>query len=547
MTLRKCLSVLALLPLASAARAQMVPALPGCGPAPLLFVRLSAPAGVRATFFQGLPQGRSFDAPVVFGVRPGYLYRIEISHLPSRPGVSFFPTLEVRGSLQLPPHRGARAFPAPLVLSEADIEAVLEGSMVAKVIYLENPDRAQPVATRPDHPLEIDLPPQVDALAEARNRGRAVVIVRMGGRQLITPEELAHESVPGTLLMPDEKVLPPAARPPMVLCDPRPFWDPRYGPRPSEDECIHDGGDHGERAGLDAEGNLHGLDPEDTVAEFTDSHGRRGVTCSNRVCLCVPRYAVLRSEVPLGRAETVIGVGDTRLAVIQEQVSMRQPSQQARKYEQLQAVVARKRPSVNVGIEGIVPIERVEVLEAQALNLGPIVLLGTKAALTLSEVEKVHLRMQVELARQLSSNVAPQVAAGVEGTAVVGRIEAGPQVVSAEATTRDLTVCCHEVPCPPDKPLVLVKCADRTSAQPGDVVTFMLRYSNLGGRPITDVAVSDSLSPRLEYVPGSAQSDRPAVFTTQANEAGSVILRWEISGTLHGGQSGALRFQARVR
>jgi hypothetical protein len=59
--------------------------------------------------------------------------------------------------------------------------------------------------------------------------------------------------------------------------------------------------------------------------------------------------------------------------------------------------------------------------------------------------------------------------------------------------------------------------------------------------------VSDSLSPRLEYVPGSAQSDRDAVFTTEQNEAGSLILRWEVSGRLAAGQGGVLRFQARVR
>jgi hypothetical protein len=51
----------------------------------------------------------------------------------------------------------------------------------------------------------------------------------------------------------------------------------------------------------------------------------------------------------------------------------------------------------------------------------------------------------------------------------------------------------------------------------------------------------------LEYIPGTAQADRPAVFTMQSNEAGSLILRWEISGTLQPGASGALRFQARVR
>ena len=79
------------------------------------------------------------------------------------------------------------------------------------------------------------------------------------------------------------------------------------------------------------------------------------------------------------------------------------------------------------------------------------------------------------------------------------------------------------------------------------MVTFFLRYSNHGGRPLTDVAVSDSLSGRLEYVAGSAQADRDAVFTTEQNEAGSTILRWEISGRLAPGQTGVLRFQAKVR
>jgi uncharacterized repeat protein (TIGR01451 family) len=541
------LSLLALLPLATQADAQMVPALPGHGPSPLLYLRLVAPPGVRATFFQGAAPGRAFPAPMVFGVRPGYLYRIEIGHIPGHPGVSFFPTLEVRGSLQLPPNLGARSFPAPLLLTDADIEVVLAGSMVTKVVYLEHPDRAAPVATRPDMPLEIDLPPIVDPLCEARTRGRTMVIVRMGGRLLVSAEEIAHDSVPGTLLMPDEKALAAPARPPCVVCDGQTYWDPRYGPRPPEEECIHDGGDKGLPAGLDAYGNLHGLDPEDTVAEFTDSHGRRGVTHSNRVCLCVPRFGLLRIETPLGKAETVVVPGDTRHVLAQQLVSGRQPSEQANKYEIIKAVQAKKRPSVNLSIERVGQIERLEVLIAQELNLGPIALLGTKAALTLSEVEKVKLRQQVEFARQLSSNVPLHQFVGEVGTAVVGRIEGGPQLVSAEVTTRDLTVCCNEVPCPPDKPLVLVKCADRNAAQPGDVVTFMLRYSNQGGRPITDVAVSDSLSPRLEYIPGSAQADRPAVFTTQTNEAGSVILRWEISGTLQPGLSGALRFKARVR
>ena len=114
--------------------------------------------------------------------------------------------------------------------------------------------------------------------------------------------------------------------------------------------------------------------------------------------------------------------------------------------------------------------------------------------------------------------------------------------------TRDFTCLCEKPePVAPDKPLVLCKWADKESAQVGDVVTFTLKYTNSGGKPITDVAVTDSLTARLEYVPGSAQSTRDAVFTIQENEAGAAILRWEISGKLQPGQAGVVRFKAKIR
>src|SRR5262249_37016552 len=91
------------------------------------------------------------------------------------------------------------------------------------------------------------------------------------------------------------------------------------------------------------------------------------------------------------------------------------------------------------------------------------------------------------------------------------------------------------------------KWTDRHSAQVGEVVTFYLKYTNVGGKPITNVVLSDSLTGRLEFVPGTARSDRPNTFTTQANEAGSVILRWEIGGKLLPGESGMVSFQAVVR
>jgi hypothetical protein len=62
-----------------------------------------------------------------------------------------------------------------------------------------------------------------------------------------------------------------------------------------------------------------------------------------------------------------------------------------------------------------------------------------------------------------------------------------------------------------------------------------------------DIVIADNLASRFDYIPGSAQADRPVAFTIQTNEVWSAILRWEVKGDLMPGQSGTVRFQARVR
>jgi uncharacterized repeat protein (TIGR01451 family) len=499
---------------------------------------------MRATFYQGPARERVFDAPVQVGMRPGYLYRIQLSNLPGLPDLSLYPTLEVLGSLPTLPGVSPGAYAAPVVLTPDDIERAEAGVLITKVVYLEHPDRAPPAGTLPGEVREETVPPRGDIMAEAWDLGRPVLVLRLGGR-VPPPEELVRQSVYGTILFPGEKVLARPRVPPCLPCGNRPFCDPVIGCRPLE-ECIHDGGDRGIRAGIDAEGNLLGLDPEDTVAAYTDSHGRRRLTCSNRVCLCVPYFAVLRAELPLAAAGMVLGPSGTTVVRAQGQAQLNLPSLEVERYKQLQALAGRLRPSINRNSVAIGRLLQVQMLNGRQLVVGPIELLGTKRVQELTEVERVRLLRQVEFALQLSLVEGLKATRQVYGTAVVGRVE-GAQIVVGTLETRDLTVCCFETPCPPDKPLVLVKCADKHSAQPGDVVTFTLRYTNLGGRPIADVAVSDSLSGRLEYVPGSAQSDRDAVLTLQENEAGSVILHWEVGGRLLPGDTGTLRFQVRVR
>lgn len=536
------LPVLATLALVATAQPPAFAPPPARGPSPLLFLRFLGPAGMHVTFHPGTRAARSFEAPATAGVRVGYLIRVMLDG----PGIEpLFPTIEVRGGLWLGAKLNCADYPAPVVLTAADLERIRAGSLVTKVIYLENPDRAAPVATLPDAPLETDVAADRDLLAEARELGRPIAVVRFGGRT-VPADELARYVVPGTVLLPGEKGLAHAALPPCLPLADRRFLDPIAGPRPPEEECLRDGGDRGLRAAIDADGRLRGVEPEDTVAEYTDARGRRHVVCSNRVCVCVPRFAVLRSETPFGQHDHVVTVNDTRAIHAQEQVKSRVPSLLAGQVEQLKAVKGRERPSIWLTEIGVAVAARVEVLQANQVDWGPAVALGAEAVRQLRERDRLVLLKQLEWALELSRVEGVKEYDQTAGTAVAARVQGGPEVLKATVVTRDFTVCCGE-PSVPEGPLVLFKCADRPAAKVGDVVTFTLRYANHGGRPLTDVAVSDSLTGRLEYVPGSAKADRDAVFTLQENEAGSVLLRWEIGGIVQPGQGGVVRFQARIR
>lgn len=539
--MRTLVTLLALLALASPAPGAVMPVPPVRGPSPLLYVRFSGPAGMNVTFYPGGVEDRRLAAPVKVGLRPGYIYRVRLTELADHPGLALYPSLEVRGSLNLPPQLSVADHPAPVVITKQDIDQVLTGSLITKVIYLENPERAVATTVSPDQPLELDVPATRDPLDEARLYGRPVLIVRLGGRD-VTRAELACQSVPGTILLPGDRALMPPAGPPCLpwVCV------PCFGGRLPDEECLKDGGDVGRKAGLDAEGQVQGLDPSDTVARYADSTGRLRLVISNRVCLCVPRFAVIRSELPVAGYDTSIALNRAQAVLAQGRLDLRLPSLQAQQNTQLQGAAGQQRPTAAVNAQGVQPLIRVEVLEAAILDLGLAQLIGTQALLTLTDVERTMLIRRIEFARELSRTTSVANAEQQYGVAVAGRV-IGLDTIHNVVETRDLTVCCGEEPRPPEKPLVLCKWASTHSAQIGDVVTFYLKYSNHGGRPITDIAVSDSLTGRLEYVPGSAQSDRNAVFTTQENEAGSLLLRWEISGKLLPGQSGVVKFQARIR
>ncbi len=101
---------------------------------------------------------------------------------------------------------------------------------------------------------------------------------------------------------------------------------------------------------------------------------------------------------------------------------------------------------------------------------------------------------------------------------------------------------------PPDRPgLAVIKRVSATEAEPGDTLTYVIIYRNMGNTPIRSVAIVDSLLPRLEYVKGTSRGVDGTTFTTALNRVGSTELKWQLPGVLMPGATGHVSFQAIVR
>ena len=113
------------------------------------------------------------------GLLVGPVYRFRVTGIPFSPGVELYPTIELLGRLH-PPAGHETRFPIPITLNETDLQNAMDGSLVTRVIYLEDPQSATPLAKTNDDPTPIDLTPDQDALATADSLGRPIAILRIG-------------------------------------------------------------------------------------------------------------------------------------------------------------------------------------------------------------------------------------------------------------------------------------------------------------------------------------------------------------------------------
>ncbi|MBI3864979.1 MAG: hypothetical protein HY290_24150 [Planctomycetia bacterium] len=153
-------------------------------------VKVELPGGGQVSYYT-TPAGDCADAASndVVALRVGSAYRLKISDLPGFEGAELYPTVELIDRLH-PPRGREIEFAIPIALTADEIALALEGRLVTKVVYLEQPDRADPVRST-NAARSHFARPRENLLALADVAGRPMVIVRLGGR---APDAGAAES-----------------------------------------------------------------------------------------------------------------------------------------------------------------------------------------------------------------------------------------------------------------------------------------------------------------------------------------------------------------
>ena len=320
---------------------------------------------------------------------------------------------------------------------------------------------------------------------------------------------------------------------PIPMCN-VPTWSPPGIATPwPHDEYLFDCGDRDIQASIGPEGEVNGLELDDTVAVYDTIDGRTCIKPSNRVCLYSPRFAAVRKVTSLVAAEQrdqPIGVAAPLSPYLHQDNQLANAAVQPIRPE---GEIGRKQPSIEQTNEAAIPAIARQPIAAMGSGFAPHENFEVIRRGIVDRAEKARLLLAIDAAITWSHDKAVQV------------ILDGQQAVSVtgdQAAEQTYRVDVPNHPC-----LRVIKVASTKVARPGDIVEFTIRFDNTGDQAVEHVTLIDNLTTRLEYVEGTSQSSRDSEFFTETNEGDSLVLRWEFKDPLPVGAGGLVRFHCRVR
>ncbi|MEX0824746.1 MAG: hypothetical protein WD119_01190, partial [Pirellulaceae bacterium] len=162
------------------------------GPPPTVQVTFGRPESMYVRY--SISGSGMFDSePLVVPARQNFpqggLYRLKLTNIPGREGVELYPTLELAVAN---PRTGAYLAhnAIPVQFTAEDLDQVLTGNFVTKVIYLPDPDFQGPALAGIDTLVSTRLDPGVDPIVEADRRGSILAIIRLGDKDIEMIQEM---------------------------------------------------------------------------------------------------------------------------------------------------------------------------------------------------------------------------------------------------------------------------------------------------------------------------------------------------------------------
>jgi uncharacterized repeat protein (TIGR01451 family) len=299
------------------------------------------------------------------------------------------------------------------------------------------------------------------------------------------------------------------------------------------DEYICDGGDNAPGVEVRRDWSVHGLDQEDTIVHFDTLKGDTEWTASNKVCLYAPRFGAVRQVTGMVVNDQADRLADARkgiplvtdqeLKIVSDMNQPRQPitglavKQAQAVHDQNKGLTAETTNGPKQVFLDLLPYEQLDLIRRGVLSNNDKPRLTQSAANAIVWTEKQAVQVVLDGKLPLESTLNAEI-----GETVMYDLAGKPK-------------------------MRIIKIADKSEAQPGDIVSFTLRFDNVGDQKVGNVTIIDNLTTRLEYIEASQECSHEAVFQADLNEGETAILRWEVKDPLRVLEGGIIRFKCRVR